>query len=169
MSTAIICPSCNFQFEPTEALASSIREETRREFNQKWQKEKNEWEAGSRRKEQEALLLQEQKQKALQQREQDLMRQQEELRQLQVTQEAALQQKLDAQKKILEEQLAAQLQQKMRGEYEQQITLLQEANRRISRLAALTAQWLAVMYRSRVSWSLRALETSAHVRSTSPG
>lgn len=36
MSTLIICPSCKSQFEPEAAIAQSVEDRVRREFNQKW-------------------------------------------------------------------------------------------------------------------------------------
>jgi hypothetical protein len=36
MSTTIICPNCKTQFEPEAAIAQSVEERVRKEFNQKW-------------------------------------------------------------------------------------------------------------------------------------
>ncbi len=36
MSTLIICPNCKTQFEPEAAIAQSVEERVRKEFNQKW-------------------------------------------------------------------------------------------------------------------------------------
>ncbi len=36
MSTQIICPNCKTQFEPEAAIAQSVEDRVRREFNQKW-------------------------------------------------------------------------------------------------------------------------------------
>jgi len=36
MSTLIICPNCKNQFEPEAAIAQSVEERVRKEFNQKW-------------------------------------------------------------------------------------------------------------------------------------
>ncbi len=36
MSTQITCPNCKHQFEPEAAIAQSVEERVRREFNQKW-------------------------------------------------------------------------------------------------------------------------------------
>jgi hypothetical protein len=36
MSTLIICPNCKTQFEPEAAIAQSVEEKVRKEFNQKW-------------------------------------------------------------------------------------------------------------------------------------
>ncbi len=36
MSTLIICPNCKTQFEPEAAIAQSVEDRVRREFNQKW-------------------------------------------------------------------------------------------------------------------------------------
>jgi len=45
MNTSIICPNCNTSFEPTDAIAQSVREQVQREFRDKWveaQKKKEE-------------------------------------------------------------------------------------------------------------------------------
>ncbi len=36
MSTQIICPNCKTQFEPEAAIAQSVEDRVRKEFNQKW-------------------------------------------------------------------------------------------------------------------------------------
>lgn len=36
MSTLIICPNCKTQFEPEAAIAQSVEDRVRKEFNQKW-------------------------------------------------------------------------------------------------------------------------------------
>lgn len=45
MNTSIICPNCNTSFEPTDAIAQSVREQVQQEFRVKWveaQKKKDE-------------------------------------------------------------------------------------------------------------------------------
>lgn len=45
MNTSIICPNCNTSFEPTDAIAQSVREQVQQEFRVKWveaQKKKEE-------------------------------------------------------------------------------------------------------------------------------
>lgn len=37
MSTLVVCPNCNTQFEPTAAIAQSVKDELTKEYNQKWQ------------------------------------------------------------------------------------------------------------------------------------
>jgi len=36
MSTLITCPNCKTSFEPEAAIAQSVEERVRKEFNQKW-------------------------------------------------------------------------------------------------------------------------------------
>ncbi len=36
MSTLIVCPNCKTQFEPEDAIARSVEERVRKDFNQKW-------------------------------------------------------------------------------------------------------------------------------------
>lgn len=36
MNTSIICPNCNTSFEPTDAIAQSVRDQVQREFREKW-------------------------------------------------------------------------------------------------------------------------------------
>ncbi len=118
MPTTIICPNCNTQFEPTEALAQTIREEMRKEFNQKWAKEKQEKEKQDKEKES-AILLREQK---LQQ-EQELLKTQKE------AQEQELNNKLEAYKKTMETDLARQLTNKIQSDFENKLRLLEDANK----------------------------------------
>ncbi len=118
MPTTIICPNCNTQFEPTEALAQTIREEMRKEFNQKWAKEKQEKEKQDKEKES-AILLREQK---LQQ-EQELLKTQKE------AQEQELNKKLEAYKKTMETDLARQLTNKIQSDFENKLRLLEDANK----------------------------------------
>ncbi len=118
MPTTIVCPNCNTQFEPTEALAQTIREEMRKEFNQKWAKEKQEKEKQDKEKES-AILLREQK---LQQ-EQELLKTQKE------AQEQELNKKLEAYKKTMETDLARQLTNKIQSDFENKLRLLEDANK----------------------------------------
>ena len=36
MSTIVVCPNCKTEFEPTAAIAQSVRDEMAKEYNQKW-------------------------------------------------------------------------------------------------------------------------------------
>ena len=111
MSTTIICPNCNTQFEPTEALAQTIREDMRKEFNQKWAKEVKEKEN--------TFLAREQKLA----QEQELMKKQRE------TQEQELNKKLETYKRTLEADMATQLTTRIQADFENRMRLLQETNK----------------------------------------
>lgn len=118
MSTTIICPKCSHQFEPTEALALTIRENLRREFNQKWVEEVKEKEKGYAAREAEMQKIQQQVQ---------LQQQQLQTRQQQMEHEWA--QKLEAEKKQISAELSAQLSQRIKTDYETQVKLLEDTNR----------------------------------------
>ena len=111
MSTTIICPNCNTQFEPTEALAQTIREEMRKEFNQKWTKEVKE------------------KETAFQQRELQLQQEKEQMKAQKEAQEMELGKKMDAYKKIMETELSAQLTNKIQSDFENKLRMLEDANK----------------------------------------
>jgi hypothetical protein len=99
MSTLIVCPNCKTEFEPEAAIAQSVKDELKREYNQKWielQKIKDE-----------QYSLKEQQ---LQQQIQDQSR------------------KLEEEKKALHEHLSRELTMKLRSDYESQLRLLEEAN-----------------------------------------
>ena len=120
MSTTIICPNCTTQFEPTEALAQTIREEMRKEFNQKWEEQIKE------------------KENNFKAREQQLKSQQELLATQKEAQEQELDRKLAASKKTMENELSKQLTQKIQGDFENKITMLQDAE---SSNKAKLAEW----------------------------
>ncbi len=68
MSTLIVCPNCKTQFEPEAAIAQSVEERLKREYNQKaveWQKQKDEQ---FRQRESQMLQQQEQDKRALEDR-----------------------------------------------------------------------------------------------------
>jgi hypothetical protein len=90
----------------------------RKEFNQKWAKEKQEKEKQDKEKES-AILLREQK---LQQ-EQELLKTQKEV------QEQELNKKLEAYKKTIETDLARQLTNKIQSDFENKLRLLEDANK----------------------------------------
>ena len=118
MSTTIICPNCNTQFEPTEALAQTIREQMRTEFNQKWTKEKQD------REKQEKV-----KEAAFQAWEQKLLQEQQQLKAQEQAQEKELNKKLEAHKKSMENELALQLTNKIQQDFENKLRLLEDANK----------------------------------------
>ena len=111
MSTTIICPNCNTQFEPTDALAQTIREELKNEFNQKWIKEVKEKENGFKIREQQLVQLQDQ------------------VKAEKEAQEKVLAGKLAEHKKALENELSLQLTQKIQSDFENKLTVLEEANK----------------------------------------
>lgn len=100
MSTLVICPNCNTQFEPTAAIAQSVREELTKEYNQKWLEKQKERDEQYRLREQQ-----------LQQQQQDMSK------------------KLDEEKKALEVALRKELQVKVGADYENKLRLLEDANK----------------------------------------
>ncbi len=118
MSATIICPNCNTQFEPTEALAQTIREEMRKEFNQKWAKEKQD--KDKQDKDKEAVF---------QQREQKLLQEQQLLKSQKEAQEQELAKKLEGYKRTMESELAEQLTGKIQQDFENKLRLLEDANK----------------------------------------
>ncbi len=118
MSTTIICPNCNHQFEPTEALAQTIRETMRKEFNQRYQEEMREKEKKFATRESQILQQQEQVQKA-----------QEQLQAQMRMQEQEMAKKLDEHKKTLESEISLQLTQKIKSDYENELVMLKDANK----------------------------------------
>ena len=111
MQSTVICPNCHTPFEPEAAIAKSIEDALKRDYNQKWAE------------------LSKQKDEELKQREAQLLQQKnEEMRQ----KELALQKQLKEQtlqmgeeKKAMEAQLAA----KLRGDFETQLRLLEDTNK----------------------------------------
>jgi hypothetical protein len=89
-----------FQFEPTAAIAQSVREELSKEFNQKWKEKQAERDEQFRQKE--AALLK---------------------------QQADLARTLDEEKKRMEAELRKDLQQKVGADYEAKLRMLEDANK----------------------------------------
>ena len=100
MSTIVVCPNCKTEFEPTAAIAQSVRDEMAKEYNQKWVE-------SSRQKDEQFKL-----------REQQWQQQQ---------QEATL--KMEEEKKALTAQLKKELQQQVGADYENKLKLLEETNK----------------------------------------
>lgn len=96
MSTTITCPSCGNQFEPSD----SIREEMRKEFNQKWAIEQKKKDEQFRQKE---LQLQQELQQVNTQRQQ---------------QEEEFTQRIEAEKKAMATQLSEQMRKNLTEEYD---------------------------------------------------
>lgn len=96
----VVCPNCKNEFEPTDAIAQSVKDSLAKEYNQKWQE------------------LSRQKDEQFRQREQALQQQQQEQAR-----------KAEEDKKALETRLTQELGAKVKGDYEHQLKLLQEANK----------------------------------------
>ena len=118
MSTTIICPNCQHQFEPTEALAQTIKEEMRKQFNQKWLEEKKELEKSFSVKEADVKKQQEQ-----------LLQEKEQLQKQAQAQQQEFNRKLEEQRKAMESELSAQLAQKIKGDFETKLKLLEDTNK----------------------------------------
>jgi hypothetical protein len=100
MSTTVICPNCNTQFEPTAAIAQSVREELSKEFNQKW------------------VEKQKEREEQFRQREQQLVQQQ-----------ADQQKRMDEERRVMEANLRTELQKKAAAEVEARMRLLEDDNK----------------------------------------
>jgi hypothetical protein len=96
----VVCPSCKTQFEPEAAIAQSIKDELKKEYNQKW------------------LDLEKQKDEQFKQKELQWQQQQ---------QEAA--RKQEEEKKELEARLMKDLGAKVRADFETQLRLLEDTNK----------------------------------------
>lgn len=118
MSTIVICPSCKTEFEPTAAIAQSVKDELKKEYNQKWaelEKQKNDQ---IKQKEQQLANLEQQKDEQFRKKEQQWLQQQ-----------AELARKQEAENRELENKLRHELSAKVRTDFENQLQLLQEANK----------------------------------------
>ncbi len=100
MSTLIICPNCKTQFEPEAAIAQSVEERVRKEFNEKW------------------ADLSKQKDEQLRQKELQWQQQQD-----------TLTRKQEEEKKELEGKLRLELSAKVRTDFENQLLVLEDANK----------------------------------------
>ncbi len=100
MSTTITCPNCKTQFEPEAAIAQSVEEKVRKEFNQKW------------------VELEKKKDDQLRQKEQQWQQLQEEASR-----------KNAEEKKALENKLKTDLTAQVGAEYENKLKMLEDANR----------------------------------------
>lgn len=100
MSTTIICPSCKTEFEPTSAIAQSVKDELTKEYNQKW------------------TDLAKQKDDQFKQKELQWQQQQQELTR-----------KLEEDKRSIEAQLRQELSVKVGADYEHKLRLLEDANK----------------------------------------
>jgi hypothetical protein len=111
MSTLIICPNCNHQFEPTQALANTIREDLRKELNQKWVEQNREKENNFRL------------------REEQLARLQDEVKGQKEAGEKELKSRLDEERRKMTDELTGQLRKQMTHDYENKLRMLEDANK----------------------------------------
>lgn len=96
----VVCPSCKTQFEPEAAIAQSIKDELKKEYNQKW------------------TDLEKQKDEQFRQKELQWQKQQQEMMR-----------KQDEERRNLEEQLRKELAAKVGADYEHKMRLLEDANK----------------------------------------
>ena len=111
MPTTVICPNCNTPFEPEAAIAKSIEDALKRDYNLKWAE------------------LSKQKDEEIRQREAQLLQQKnEEIRQKELALQKQLKeqtQQLGEERKAIEVQLGA----KLRADFETQLRLLEHTNK----------------------------------------
>jgi hypothetical protein len=107
MSTLIICPNCKNQFEPEAAIAQSVEDRVRKEFNRKWSELEKQKDEKFMLEKQQLLKQQEDKELQWQQQQKELARKQEE------------------EKKTIEKELGL----KVRADFENQLRLLQDTNK----------------------------------------
>ncbi|MFI5196314.1 MAG: DUF2130 domain-containing protein [Chitinophagales bacterium] len=100
MSTIVVCPNCKTEFEPTAAIAQSVRDEMAKEYNQKW--------------------IDSSRQKDEQFRQKELQWQQQQ-------QELAM--KMEEEKKALSAQLKKELEKQVGADYEHKLRLLEDTNK----------------------------------------
>lgn len=118
MSTSVICPNCNTQFEPTAAIAQSVREELSKEFNKKWLE---------KQKEREELYLQRENQLQQQQKDKEDQYRKRELQLQQQQQDFT--KKLEDEKRLMEATLRQEMQAKVGADYEHKLRLLEDDNK----------------------------------------
>lgn len=118
MSTSVICPNCNTQFEPTAAIAQSVREELSKEFNKKWQEKQKEREELYLQRENQLQQLQKDKEELYRKRELQLQQQQQDLSK-----------KLEEEKRLMETALRQEMQAKVGADYEHKLRLLEDDNK----------------------------------------
>ena len=106
LNNNIVCPNCGHQFP----MEHSIREEIQKEYRAKW------------------IDAQKKKEEEYAQKDNQLQLQQQQLQQNLLQQEEIVQKRLHTEKQKMEQQLATQLQQQIRGDFENQLFLLQKSN-----------------------------------------
>ena len=111
MSTIVICPSCKTEFEPTAAIAQSVKDELKKEYNQKWTE------------------LEKQKDEQFKLERQQLLKQQQEKELQWQQQQQALAQKADEEKNALTAQIRKELEQRVGADYEGKLKMLEDDNK----------------------------------------
>ena len=111
MSTIVVCPNCKTEFEPTAAIAQSVRDDMAKEYNQKWVENSRQKEEQFKKEKEQLLKQQQEKEQQWQQQQQELSR------------------KAEEEKKIVEAQLKKELEQKVGADFENKLKLLEEANK----------------------------------------
>lgn len=124
MSTQIICPNCKTPFEPEAAIAQSVEDKVRKEFNDRWADLKRKSEEQQRGKEQQ--WLKEQQDQELRWR-QELHNKDLQWQQLQNEQAR----KQETEKKLLEASLRQELAAQVGADFEHKMKLLEENNKTI--------------------------------------
>ena len=100
MSTIVVCPNCKTEFEPTAAIAQSVKDELTKEYNQKW------------------TDLARQKDEQFRLKEQQWQQQQQELAR-----------KTEEEKNALQARIKRELEQQVGADYENKLKLLEETNK----------------------------------------
>ena len=118
MSTSVICPNCNTQFEPTAAIAQSVREELSKEFNKKWLEKQKEREELYLQRENQLQQQQKDKEDQYRKRDQQLQQQQQDFTK-----------KLEDEKRLMEATLRQEMQAKVGADYEHKLRLLEDDNK----------------------------------------
>ncbi len=111
MSTIVVCPNCKTEFEPTAAIAQSVRDDMAKEYNQKWVENSKQKEEQFRKEKELLLKQQQEKEQQWQQQQQDLAK------------------RADEEKRLLEAQLKKELEQKVGADFENKLKLLEDANK----------------------------------------
>jgi hypothetical protein len=111
MSTIVVCPNCKTEFEPTAAIAQSVKDDLTKEYNQKWLEL-------SRQKDEQFRQEKKQLEQQRQERETQLLRDQQEQAR-----------RLEDEKKALVSRMEKELQAKVGADYENKLKMLEDANK----------------------------------------
>lgn len=108
MSTIITCPNCTYQFEPSAAMEQAIGDKYKAEFNQKW------------------LTLKKKQDEEIRLREEALVKQREQVENARRQQEEEVHKKLQDALQAREQQLQAELSEKITANYETKLRFLED-------------------------------------------